>query len=225
MDKTNVNLYEKLKKQVLNLQKDFLIMQESLPIYFPQSVSQGFFKSKNSKFEAFLFPCKDIQSIDNELRKLQKKFFDATHICYAWRLGFENPTYRANDDEEPTYSAGMPIYRKIVSYQISDVLIAVVRYFGGTKLGVAGLIEAYETAAEIAIQNTHLQKFIPKITIQLSTHLNKVHLLYNLLNTTENTILNENYSEKEAVLTVEIPKSDLERLIPQAYEWEIKFIN
>lgn len=200
-------------------------MQEPLPIYFPQNASQGFFKSKNSKFEAFLFPCKDTQTIDNELKTLHKKFFDATHICYAWRLGFEKPMYRANDDGEPTYSAGMPIYRKIVSYQISDVFIAVVRYFGGTKLGVAGLIEAYETAAEIAIQNSHLQKFIPKITVQLSTNLNKVHLLYHLLSTTENTILNENYSEKEAVLTVEIPKSDLERFFQQANEYQIKFIN
>ncbi|GIV44863.1 MAG: hypothetical protein KatS3mg035_1986 [Bacteroidia bacterium] len=94
-------------------------MQDKIPIYFPTKHSEGFFKSKNSKFLSYLFPCQNIQEIEHELKKLHKQYFDATHVCYAWRLGFENPTYRANDDGEPSYSAGMPIYRKIVSYEVS----------------------------------------------------------------------------------------------------------
>ncbi len=199
------------------------IMQEKLPIYFPQHQSQGFFKSKNSKFEAFLFPCHNQEEIDNELKNLRKKYFDATHICYAWRLGFDNPTYRANDDGEPNYTAGIPIYRKIVSYEISNILIAVVRYFGGTKLGVSGLIQAYETAAELAIQNTNLQIYTPKNFIQLSAPIQNIHWIYQVLNSLEYKILKEEYSENEVIFTLEIQQKDFEIIYKKTHELSINF--
>lgn len=187
-------------------------MTEKLPIYFPTKPSKGFFKSQNSKFEAFLFPCDNIQLIENELKKLRKEFYDATHICYAWRLGFSNPSFRTNDDGEPTYSAGMPIYRKIIAYEISNALIAVVRYFGGTKLGIPGLIKAYETAAEYAILNTSLSVYVSKTLVVLTVPLQQIYLLYSLLKSFNHEILEENYHHDKAYFTLSIVENDLAKL-------------
>lgn len=199
-----------------------MLMQDKLPIYFPNQSSQGFFKSKNSKFEAFLFPCINLEEIESELKNLRKKYFDATHICYAWRLGFENFIYRVNDDGEPNYTAGIPIYRKIVSYEVSNILIAVVRYYGGTKLGISGLIEAYETAAELALQNTNLQVYIPKTQIELCSPIQNIHLIYQVLNSLEYKILEEKYSEDDIIFILEIQKKDLEKIYQKSKELRIK---
>jgi len=116
----------------------------------PINISEGFFKDKGSKFISFLIPVEQVSQVDDELKKLRKTYFDARHVCYAWRIG-DPPEEKANDDGEPNYSAGAPILRRLKSHQLSNALLAVVRYFGGTKLGVPGLINAYETAAEEAI--------------------------------------------------------------------------
>ncbi len=190
-------------------------MQDKNPIFYPLKTSEGFYKSKNSKFLSFLFPFRSITEIERELKKLQKKYYDATHICYAWRLGFDKPTFRANDSGEPTYSAGMPIYRKIVSYEISDVLIAVVRYFGGTKLGVSGLIEAYETAAELAIQHTKLEKYIPKLNLKVKVPISQLHLFYQVIESFSYELTSQEFNENEVVLDAEILKEEYVQIIKE----------
>ena len=112
------------------------------------------YKEKNSKFYAYAFPLdadSQVKPIIDNLRKLHQ---GAGHFCYAWQIGVDPLTYRANDDGEPSNTAGMPIYGQIQSYGITNVLVLVVRYFGGTKLGVGGLISAYRTAAQMAIENS-----------------------------------------------------------------------
>lgn len=104
-------------------------------------------KSKGSKFLAYAFPVKNEIEIKAKLADLRKKYPDATHHCYAWVLGYDQQNYRANDDGEPANTAGKPIYRQIQKLQLCNVLVVVVRYFGGTLLGVPGLIEAYGLAA------------------------------------------------------------------------------
>ena len=104
-------------------------------------------KSKGSKFLAYAFPVKDENEIKGHLANLRKQFPDATHHCYAWVLGYDQQNYRANDDGEPANTEGKPIYRQIQKLQLANVLVVVVRYFGGTLLGVPGLIEAYGAAA------------------------------------------------------------------------------
>ncbi|WP_113925893.1 IMPACT family protein [Cognataquiflexum aquatile] len=117
------------------------------------TVSEGLFKEKGSKFLAFAYPVKTEQEIKGILEGLRKKYFDARHHCYAYMLGKNKDVFRTNDDGEPNHSAGDPILGQIRSHSLTNVLIVVVRYFGGTKLGVGGLINAYKTAAAEAILN------------------------------------------------------------------------
>lgn len=116
--------------------------------------AEGVYKEKGSKFLAFAYPVSHEASIKEHLAILQKQFHDARHYCYAWRLGPEKTHYRVNDDGEPSGSAGKPIYGQIVSRDLSDILVVVVRYFGGTKLGVGGLIQAYRAAASDALDQS-----------------------------------------------------------------------
>lgn len=113
--------------------------------------SEGLYKEKGSKFLAFAYPVSDEQEIKEKLDTLRKKYYDARHHCYAYMLGKNRGNFRANDDGEPNHSAGDPILGQIRSNELTNVLIVVIRYFGGTKLGVGGLISAYKTAALEAI--------------------------------------------------------------------------
>jgi len=109
------------------------------------------FKEKNSKFFGYVFPLTSEAEIKTFIEPLRKKHYNAVHFCYAFQIGTETISFRANDDGEPSNSAGMPIYGQIQSHGITNVLVVVVRFFGGTKLGVGGLISAYKTAAQMAI--------------------------------------------------------------------------
>ncbi len=111
------------------------------------------FKEKGSKFFGYAYPVSSEDSVKEILEQLKKQHHAARHWCYAWQLGKQYDHYRANDDGEPSNSAGMPIYGQIQSFDLTNVLIVVVRYFGGTKLGVGGLIQAYKTAAMMALEN------------------------------------------------------------------------
>jgi uncharacterized YigZ family protein len=114
------------------------------------------FKEKNSKFFGYAFPISSENEIKSIIEPLRKKHFGAVHFCYAFQIGTETIQYRANDDGEPSNSAGMPIYGQIQSYGLTNVLIVVVRFFGGTKLGVGGLITSYKTCAQMAIEASEI---------------------------------------------------------------------
>lgn len=116
--------------------------------------SEGFYKEKGSKFMAFARPVGSEEEIKEHIDGLKKKYHDARHHCYAWVLGYFGDRYRANDDGEPSHTAGDPILGQIRSHELTNVLIVVVRYFGGAKLGVSGLINAYKTAATDALANS-----------------------------------------------------------------------
>ncbi|WP_224490774.1 IMPACT family protein [Robertkochia flava] len=110
------------------------------------------FKDKGSKFYGYAFPVSSEDEVGAFLEDLKGKHHSARHWCYAWQLGTERIRYRANDDGEPSNSAGMPIYGQIQSFELTNTLVVVVRYFGGTKLGVGGLIQAYKTTAQWALE-------------------------------------------------------------------------
>ncbi|HNP32095.1 MAG TPA: YigZ family protein [Flavobacterium sp.] len=114
------------------------------------------FKEKNSKFFGYAFPVINEEEIKLHLEKLRKQHFGAVHFCYAFQLGTESIQFRANDDGEPSNSAGMPIYGQIQSFGLTNVLVVVVRFFGGVKLGVGGLISAYRTAAQMALEESEI---------------------------------------------------------------------
>ena len=110
------------------------------------------FKDRGSKFIGYVFPISDEEEVRNHIDLLKATHHKARHWCYAWQIGIENMRFRANDDGEPNNSAGQPIYGQILSFEVTNVLIVVVRYFGGTKLGVGGLINAYRTGAKLALE-------------------------------------------------------------------------
>lgn len=116
------------------------------------------FKDRNSKFFGYAFPIKTEEEANEHLEELHAKHHKARHWCYAWQIGKQDFQYRANDDGEPSNSAGMPIYGQIQSFDVTNILIVVVRYFGGVKLGVGGLINAYKTAAQMALEASDIIK-------------------------------------------------------------------
>jgi len=109
------------------------------------------FKERKSKFFGYAFPIRNEEEVKPLIEEIRKHHHTANHVCYAWQLGFMDVNYRANDDGEPNNSAGMPIYGQIQSFEVTNVLVAVARIFGGTKLGVGGLISAYRTAAQMTL--------------------------------------------------------------------------
>ena len=120
------------------------------------SVENILYKEKNSKFFGFAFPVTSEIEVKTHLENLKAEHFSARHWCYAYQIGTENIKFRANDDGEPSNSAGMPIYGQIQSFDITNVLVVVVRYFGGVKLGVGGLISAYKTTAQLTLDEANI---------------------------------------------------------------------
>lgn len=118
--------------------------------------SEVLFKEKGSKFFGYAFPVKSEEEINEHLERLKKQHHKARHWCYAWQMGKNYDTFRANDDGEPSNSAGMPIYGQLQAFDVTNVLVVVVRYFGGTKLGVGGLVQAYKTTAQMALEQAEI---------------------------------------------------------------------
>jgi len=122
------------------------------------AASEGFYKEKGSKFIGYAYPITSDEEIKPIIDQLKKNHNQARHWCFAYRLSPDGSNYRANDDGEPSNSAGAPILGQLQSFEVTNCLIVVVRYFGGTKLGVGGLITAYKTAAQLALEEANIIK-------------------------------------------------------------------
>lgn len=133
-----------------------------------KSVSEGIFKDKGSKFLSFAFPVETVDEVKTIVQQKRTEFYDARHVCYAYMLGAERTTFRAVDDGEPSSTAGRPILGQINSCQLTNVLVIVVRYFGGILLGTSGLINAYKEAAAAAIENAQIEEKTVKSAIQVT---------------------------------------------------------
>ncbi|HEY9168747.1 MAG TPA: YigZ family protein [Lutibacter sp.] len=129
---------------------------------------EALFKEKGSKFIGYVFPIEKEDDAKIHIEELKKKHHAARHWCYAWQLGEEERSYRVNDDGEPNNSAGNPIYGQILSKDLTNVLVVVVRYFGGTKLGVGGLINAYKTTAKLILEEVVIVEKTVKVSFQLT---------------------------------------------------------
>ncbi len=126
------------------------------------------YKIKSSKFLTYAYPIECEEEIPPLLEALRKRHYDATHHCYAWRLGASGERFRANDDGEPSSTAGKPILGQMLSREVTNCLIIVVRYFGGTKLGVSGLIEAYRDSAALALDEAQIVERTVDVTLDVS---------------------------------------------------------
>lgn len=126
--------------------------------------AEGLYSEKKSKFIALAIPVKTEEEVKEKLASIRKQYHDARHHCYAYILGPDKSAYRMNDDGEPSGTAGRPIYGQLLSFDVTNVLVVVVRYFGGIKLGVSGLLNAYKVAAKAALENSHIvEKTIEEI--------------------------------------------------------------
>ena len=147
--------------------------------------SQGTFRDKASKFIGIALPVASQEYLKEQLSAIRKEYHDANHHCYAYRLGFDKSEYRFNDDGEPSGSAGKPIYGQILSRDLTNILIVVTRYFGGTKLGIPGLINAYRTAARESLDRA-------TIVIKTINELYEIGFEYPLMNDVMRVLKEEN---------------------------------
>ncbi|WP_282122200.1 IMPACT family protein [Algibacter mikhailovii] len=185
------------------------------------------FKDKNSKFYGYIFPVKTEENVKASLEKLKKEHHSARHWCYAYQLGTETITYRANDDGEPSNSAGMPIYGQIQSFEVTNVLIVVVRYFGGVKLGVGGLINAYKTTAQLALNDSDIIEKTINNDFLISFDYKNMNKVMRIIKEKRLTIINQKL-ELDCQITISIRKNDamdIFHLFDQLYEINITKIN
>ena len=182
------------------------------------------FKDKNSKFYGYAFPVNTEEAIKSSLEFLRKKHYSARHFCYAWQLGVESLRYRANDDGEPSNSAGMPIYGQIQSFELTNILVVSVRYFGGTKLGVGGLINAYRSSAKLALESSIIEEKTIDIYFQLNFEYNLMSKVLRIIK--ENSInINNQKLELNCELIISVIKSNsnkIVKIIDSLYKVEIK---
>ena len=161
-----------------------------------ESASNGLFKDKGSRFIAFAFPVKAVEEVKPVLEKIKKDYHDARHHCYAYNIGYDNNNWRVNDDGEPAGTGGKPILGQIKSFELTNILIVVVRYFGGTLLGVSGLINAYKSATIDVLSNSN-------IVTQTIRDRYKLIFPYSLMNEVMKVIKDENISQSDQVFELE----------------------
>lgn len=126
------------------------------------------YKDKGSKFIGYAFPIESKDNFKAHIDKLKQEHTSAGHFCFAYQLGIDTPYHRTSDDGEPSNSAGLPIYGQLQAFGVTNVLVVVVRYFGGTKLGVGGLISAYKTTAKLSLEASHIQTLDVLIPLKLT---------------------------------------------------------
>jgi uncharacterized YigZ family protein len=172
----------------------------------------GEFKSLNSKFIAYAYPFHQKEALQGILGQLKKEHPKARHWCYAYRIGYQNEEFRANDDGEPSGSAGKPILNQLYSHEVKNALIVVVRYFGGTKLGVPGLIEAYKEAANDALKNANFVFEDEKFEMQDIVSMTKYYQIMPFIKKHQIIILSESIIGNDMNLIVKGNKEALDGL-------------
>lgn len=175
------------------------------------SPSEALYKDKGSKFYAFAYPVQTIEQIKEILAEKRKEYYDARHVCYAYMLGYEREVFRANDDGEPSGTAGRPILGQINSSNLTDILIIVVRYFGGTLLGTSGLIQAYKTSAAEAIAAATIEERIVEKTFVSKFGYQDLNAVMRIMKDFDLTIVNQ-IQEMDCTLYFRIRLGDIERV-------------
>jgi uncharacterized YigZ family protein len=188
--------------------------------------STGYYKDKGSKFHSFAYPVENEHEVKKILQSLKKEHHSARHHCYAWRIGTEQIAFRANDDGEPSSTAGKPILGQLVSFDVTNILVVVVRYFGGTLLGVSGLINAYKLAAAEALKNAEIVTNCIEVKFQLDFTYAELNQVMQIIKNENLTVLNSQF-EVKCRLLFSVRKSAAKRIqqrFNQFYGVEIKSI-
>ena len=165
-----------------------------------KAIEEVLMKEKGSKFIGFAYPVDSESDVKSRLNHLQGIHPKATHHCYSYRLEINGENYRANDDGEPSGSAGLPIYNQLLAHQITNVLVVVIRYYGGTKLGVGGLVKAYKESAKYTLEEAKIITKELESKIELKFKFSQQNIIFTLLNKYDAKIIS---FEAEDICTIE----------------------
>lgn len=171
------------------------------------STHESLFVEKASKFYSYIIPLHDVKNVKNIIEELKVKHAKSRHVCYAYRIGFDGNNYRSSDDGEPSGTAGKPILGQIDHYKLTNVIICVVRYFGGTLLGTSGLIKAYRKAASMCIPVAKLIEYYPTLRYEIICQISQGQTILNQLKLIHASILNININinpNSEKIILFEI---------------------
>ncbi len=173
--------------------------------------AEGSYSEKRSKFLAYAFPVQNEQEVKQRLAEIQKKHWDARHHCYAYILGPHKDAYRLNDNGEPSGTAGRPIYGQLLSKDVTNTLVIVVRYFGGIKLGVSGLQNAYKVAAREALDTAVIEERTIQEIYRVTFEYTKMNDIMQILKNPEIQVL-DRQSYMQCVYTISVRQRDADRI-------------
>ena len=176
-----------------------------------KEVAAGYHTAKRSRFLSFSLPVRTVEEVKEYVQEYRKKYFDASHVCWAYMLGDERSSFRANDDGEPSSTAGKPILGQINSNELTDILVIVVRYFGGVELGTGGLIVAYRTAAAAAIAAAEIMERTVNVELTVVFEYPYLNSIMRIVKEEQPEIVSQKF-EMTGEMTLRIRKSHSEQL-------------
>ena len=190
-----------------------------------KGLSEGLYREKGSKFIAIAIPVDSEEEVKEKLAALRKEYHDARHHCYAYILGYDKSAYRLNDDGEPSGTGGRPIYGQLLSKDLTNTLVVVIRYFGGVKLGVSGLINAYKTAAKDALESAIIIEKQIEETYRIFFDYTTMNNVMKILKGDEISILFQNYDDQN-IVDFKVRKRDANRVLDalkkiEGLTWEV----
>jgi putative Xaa-Pro dipeptidase len=177
-----------------------------------EKVAEGLYTEKRSKFISFAIPVNTIEDVQSELKAYQKKYFDARHVCYAYVLGNEGETSRSSDDREPSGTAGRPILGQLRSQNLTNILLIVVRYFGGTELGAANLGRAYKTAAADALTKAQIKEIVIMDSLVFESPYTEIDRAMRIARDLGGKIVSQTYADQSVKLKVNIRSGKIAEL-------------
>jgi len=176
------------------------------------TATEGIYKEKGSKFLSFAIPVSNSEEVREIVKEFRKRFFDARHVCYAYMFGAEYTDFRANDDGEPSGTAGRPILGQINSRELTNILVIVVRYFGGILLGTGGLVTAYKEATADALNQAEIIEKTVNETISINFNYIQMNDVMRVIKDTNPQIISQTY-DNQCIMLLSIRKQDAELLI------------
>ena len=185
--------------------------------------AEGYYTEKRSKFISYAVPVRSVEEVKEELAKYRKEYYDARHVCWAYMLGPDRKTFRANDDGEPSSTAGKPILGQINSNELTDILILVIRYFGGIELGTSGLIVAYRTAAAEAIAAATIEERTVDEDITVVFEYPYLNSIMRIVKEDAPTVIAQKF-DMDCEMTLRIRKGEAERLKKRLAKGETAYL-
>ena len=175
------------------------------------ALSEGFYSEKRSRFISYAIPVRTVDEVKEQIEKYRKTYYDARHVCWAYMLGADRKTFRSNDDGEPSSTAGKPILGQINSNELTDILVVVIRYFGGIELGTSGLIVAYRSAAAEAIAAATIEERTVDVDVTVIFEYPYMNGIMRVVKEDNPQIISQKF-DMDCEMTLRIRKSEVEKL-------------